>query len=203
MISYKIHLIRTGSTGAGLCKRYVGQSDIPLCESGRLALERLRAESAYPAAERVYSSPLHRCMDTAAILFPGCEPSPVEGLKDMNLGSFEGKTFDELRGEEAFSLWVADSFRNAPPGGEQTEAFSGRVTAAFEAVLLDMMARKVASAAVVTHGGVIMTIMAAIALPRRPIHQWAAGNGCGYTLLTGAQMWMRGKCAEVFSLIPN
>ncbi len=203
MITYKIHLIRTGSTSANPWKRYVGQSDIPLCDKGREALEQLRQEFTYPPVQAVYASPLGRCIETADILYPDHQPIVVEGLKDMNLGTFEGKTFDELRGEEAFSRWLADSFKNTAPGGEKTEDFTARVVTALDGVVRQMMERKTQSAAIITHGGVVMSLMAAIALPRLPLHQWAANNGCGYTLLTSAQMWMRDRCAEVFSFIPD
>ena len=203
MISYKIHLLRTGSTSASPWKRYVGQSDIPLCGDGRKALLRLWEEFSYPPVERVYVSPLARCVQTAQILYPDRHPEKVDGLKDMNLGSFEGKGFDELRGEEAFVRWLADSFKNTPPQGEQVGDFTKRVVGAFDGVVREMMRERITTAAVVTHGGVVMALMAAIALPRLPIHQWAANNGCGYTLLTSTQMWMRDQCAEVFSFLPD
>jgi len=203
MITYKIHLIRTGSTSANPWKRYVGQSDIPLCEKGRETLKQLREEFTYPSVDVVYSSPLCRCLQTAEILYPGYQPIIIEDLKDMNLGAFEGKTFEELRSEEAFSRWLADSFKNTPPGGEKTEDFTNRVVKAFNGVLRHMMEQKTQSAAIITHGGVIMSLMAAVALPQLPLHQWAANNGCGYTLMTSAQMWMRDRCAEVFSFIPD
>ncbi|MDR2909042.1 MAG: histidine phosphatase family protein [Oscillospiraceae bacterium] len=203
MISYKIHLLRTGSTNANPWKRYVGQSDIPLCDKGRESLRQLRGEFTYPPVSAVYVSPLSRCSQTAEILYPGYSPIVVEDIKDMNLGAFEGKTFDELRGDEAFARWLADSFRNTPPGGEEAEAFTARAVKAFDGIVRDMMEKHTESAAVVTHGGVVMALMAAIAIPRLPLHQWAANNGCGYTLLTNTQLWMRDRCAEVFSFLPD
>jgi len=203
MLSYKIHLIRTGSTSKSPWKRYIGQSDVKLCDNGRAALEGLREEFTYPPADALYTSPLSRCVETAGILYPDLKPSPVEDLKDMNLGSFEGKTFDELRGEQSFALWLADSFKHTPPGGEETDAFTQRALQAFDGIVREMMEKKTQSAAVITHGGVIMALMAAVAIPRLPIHQWAANNGCGYTLMTSAQMWMRDRCAEVFTFLPD
>ena len=203
MISYKIHLIRTGATGEGPRKCYVGQADIPLSESGRHALEQLREEFSYPPAEALYTSPLSRCRETAGILYPGSHPVVVDDLKDMNLGAFEGKTFDELREEETFVRWLDDSFKNTPPGGEGTDAFTLRTLTALNSILRQMMEKKITSAAVITHGGVIMALMAATAIPRLPFHKWAAGNGCGYTLMTNTQMWMRDRCAEVFSFLPD
>jgi len=203
MISYKIHLLRTGSTVNDPEKLYVGQSDVPLSGRGRKTLKQMAKELPYPLVEHVYTSPLVRCVQTAEILYPNYQPQLVEGLEDMNLGRFEGKSFDELRDDAYFTCWLEDSFNNTPPGGEKVLDFTQRTTAAFDGVVRQMMRDKVSDAAVVTHGGVIMALMAAIALPRLPIHQWASDNGSGYTLLTNTQMWLRDSCAEAFYLFPN
>ena len=203
MKTYKIHLIRTGSTATGSRKRYVGQSDIPLCDNGREALQELREAFAYPPVEAVFSSPLSRCVETAGILYPGTQALPLEGLKDMDLGEFEGKTFDDLQGDEAFSAWLQNSFENPPPGGEDAAAFTRRTVIALGEMLRHMMNEGIGSAAAVTHGGVIMTLLAAVGLPRLPLHQWSVANGTGYTLLLSAQMWMRDGAAEVSGIVPG
>ncbi|MDL2234164.1 histidine phosphatase family protein [Ruminococcaceae bacterium OttesenSCG-928-L11] len=203
MITYKIHLIRTGKTSDGPWKRYVGQSDLPLCDKGREGLEELKKEFQYPKVEMVYTSPLSRCVETADILFPDLYTVKVDGLMDMNLGEFEGKTFDELRDNDAFSQWLKNSFQNTPPGGEETEAFTKRIIHALSTIFINMMEEKVTNVAVVTHGGVIMTLLAGIGLPKLPLHQWAVANGSGYTLLMTPQMWMRDHAAEVFGHLPE
>ncbi len=201
MLSYRIHLIRTGSTSESE-KRYVGRGDSPLCAAGRGELARLRGAGGCPEAWELYSSPLSRCVETASILYPELSVVKVDALTDMDLGAFTGKSFEELRGDADFERWVTDSLRNAPPGGESAEAFHARITGAFDTLVRGLMERRTMSAAVVTHGGVIMALLAAIAVPRLPPHRWAVANGCGYTLLTNAQMWMRDRCAEIVSLIP-
>ena len=203
MKSYKIHLIRTGSTSADPWKRYVGQSDLPLCDRGRDDLEALRVQYIYPSVELVFSSPLTRCRQTAGILYPNREVIPVEGLMDMNLGDFEGRTFEELRGNADFSAWLANSFESPPPGGEDTVSFTGRIVEALDRMLRGMMAQDATSAAAVTHGGVIMTLLAAVGLPRVPLHQWAVANGTGYTLRVNTGMWMRDRTVEVAGFLPD
>ena len=203
MISYRIHLLRTGRTSATPGKRYVGQSDLPLCDKGAEELEQLRREFSYPKVEMVYTSPLQRCVQTADILYPDVYTEQVEGLMDMNLGRFEGKTFDELRDDEAFTAWLKNSFENTPPGGEETGAFQQRVACALRDIFEQMMHRKMTNIAVITHGGVIMTLLAAMGMPKMPLHQWAVGNGCGYTLLLTPQMWMRDGMVEVFAHLPQ
>lgn len=202
LITYKIHLIRTGSTSEGLWKRYVGQSDIPLSEKGIEGIKQLSTEFQYPRVGLVYSSPLSRCTQTADILYPDTQLIKMDGLMDMNLGEFEGKTFEELRDNDHFAKWIKNSFEHTPPGGEDTVDFTERIIHAISDIFVDMMEKRVTNVAVITHGGVIMTLLASIALPKLPLPQWAVGNGCGYTLLMTPQMWMRDRAAEVFAHVP-
>lgn len=203
MITYKMHLIRTGKTSSQPGKRYVGQADIPLCDKGAEALREMTKDFTYPTAEIVFSSPLSRCVATAGILYPDTQLEVVESLKDMNLGRFEGKSFEELREDEDFSRWIKNSFENTPPGGEEISAFTARIVDAVRGIFIRMMEERITDVAIVTHGGVIMTLLAAIGLPKMPLHQWAVENGCGYTLLFTPQMWMRDNAAEVFCHQPE
>ena len=64
------------------------------------------------------------------------------------------------------------------------------------------MEMRIPSVAVITHGGLIMNLLAAMGLPERKMVQWTALNGRGYTLLLTTQMWMRDQKFEVYSQIP-
>lgn len=203
MITYKMHLIRTGKTSSKPGKRYVGQLDLPLCDEGAEALAGMSRDFIYPPAEIVFTSPLLRCVQTAGILYPDTQTVKIDGLMDMNLGEFEGGSFEELCVDETFSLWIKNSLENTPPGGEAIPDFTARIIDAIGEIFNKMMEEKITNAAVVTHGGVIMTLLAAIGLPKIPLHQWAAENGTGYTLLFTPQMWMRDGSAEVFCRQPG
>lgn len=202
MITYKIHLLRTGRTSTETLKRYVGQSDPALCAEGIDELERMREEMEYPRVQMVFTSPLRRCVQTADLLYPNTYTEELDSLMDMNLGAFEGKTFEELRDDRDFQAWLGNSAEHAPPGGEETMDFTRRIVGAVGTVFDRMMAEKLTSVAVVTHGGVIMSLLAGIGLPKASLQQWAVQGGMGYTLLFTPQMWMRDGCAEVFAQLP-
>lgn len=202
MISYKIHLIRGLRGQAGDPPVYLGQGDPPPLASSLEALREKRTQRAYPYAERVYTSPLARCWAAASLLYPDRPAEVAEGLAEICLGEFEGKTFDQLKGEPGFIRWLDNSLAHPPPGGEKADAFTQRVLAAFDGIVTEMMRGQVTDGAVVTHGGVIMALMANIAFPRLPIHNWAAPHGDGFTLMTTTQMWTRDRCAEAYRLFP-
>jgi len=101
-----------------------------------------------------------------------------------------------------FVAWLQNSQANPPPGGERIEDFTARVSSAFDGIVREMMRERVQSAAVIVGGGVLTLLMAAVALPRLQLHEWATAPGHGYTLLTSAQLWMQGGCAEAFATVP-
>lgn len=57
-----------------------------------------------------------------------------------------------------------------------------RVCAGFEMLVKNMMMTGDESAVLVTHGGVIMTILAAYGLPRAKMTDWMCENGHGYSM---------------------
>jgi len=203
MISYKIHLIRGLSAQANDPPVYLGQSDPPPLASSLQALKEKREGVGYPPVKRVYTSPLSRCWAAASLLYPDREARIVDGLAEIGLGAFEGKTFDALKGEAGFIRWLDNSLEHAPPGGEKADDFTQRVLGAFDGIVMEMMREQVTDGAVITHGGVIMALMAGVAFPRLPIHNWATPHGDGFTLMTTTQMWTRDRCAEAYKLFPT
>lgn len=202
MITYKLHLIRHGETEGNRKKICVGaRTDLPLAPEGAEDLRERMEARPYPAVPRVYTSPMLRCRETAEILFPEAEAEPVEGLRECDLGAFEGRPFAELNREEAFLLWLEG--KAPPPGGETFEELGRRVTEAFEYILSDMMRRRIIEAAAVTHGAIVMGLLSMYGYPKAEIREWAVENGCGYTVRTSAAMWMRDRCFEVVSAVPS
>ena len=79
-----------------------GDSQLPLCPQGREAL----AGAWAPEADRVYVSPMARCRETAALLYPGVAQEVVPGFRETDFGSFEGHTYEELKGDPAYRAWL-------------------------------------------------------------------------------------------------
>ena len=203
MITYKLHLIRTGSTFEGDWQRYVARNNLPLCDKGIEALNKLRTVCEYPHVDIMFTGPLDRCVQTGELLYPETYSVVHDGLNDLDLGDFTGCSPNELRGNPYYERWMQNSLENAPPNGEKAEDFTRRVLLAVNDIFTQMMNERMTNAAVITHAGVIMTILTAIGLPKRPLHEWTVQNGCGYTLLMTPQMWMRDRACEVFAHVPT
>lgn len=168
-------LIRHGLTQGNLEHRYIGcRTDEPLCEAGVEALKR----GYYPPVRRVLVSPMLRCLQTAAILYPRIQPERVPDFRECDFGRFEGKSYAELSGDPAYQAWIDSGGALPFPEGEDRAAFIARSVRAFESIP-DLWQ---GDTAVIAHGGTLMAIMQAYARPKRDYFDYQVKNGQGFRL---------------------
>ena len=204
MKNYHIHLLRHGLTAANAEGRYIGSTDLPLSEAGRQELTRLKQECEYPAVQRVYTSPLKRCTETAELLYPDLEVKKVDALREYDFGVFENRAILDLRNDPAFLNWLSQGMTAPPEGAESRETFTLRYERGFQHILREMMADGITRAAVITHAGIITGLLAAHGVPQREnAMEWAVESGCGYTVSTSSQLWSMGEIFEVFDKLPS
>lgn len=169
-------LIRHGKTEGNLRHAYIGsRTDEPLCAQGIAEI----IEGEYPPAERVFVSPMTRCIETARLIYPDVPQTIINDFRECDFGDFEGKTYDELNGLDSYQTWINSCGEMPFPGGESKAAFSDRCVAAFDA-LTCLFER--GSAAFIVHGGTIMAIMEKYAVPHHGYYDYQIGNGNGYIL---------------------
>lgn len=203
MLTYKIHFLRHGLTQANYDSRYIGLTDEPLCENGRRQLEEMRGGGGYPAVEKVYASPLKRAVQSAEILFPQMEVETMEDLRELDFGAFENRTAQELEQDAQFCQWRASPPSARTPGGESGEDLLFRATRAAQSIFMRMAEEKMRSVAVVTHGGLIMSLLSGMGLPRRQMMFWNCEPGEGFTVMFSTQMWMRDQKFEICGVVPE
>ena len=200
---YKLHLIRHGLTAGNLQGLYIGSgSDLPLCDEGRAQLKTLKKDFDYPVVPLVFTSPMKRATETAEILFPGVRQIELDDLREMAFGKFEGRPVKELVHDEDFKKWITPGSGYLPEGAEPTEQFHARCADSLLKLFEYMIRMDVTEAACVTHGGVIMSMLSQRAVPTRHPEQWMADPGCGYTVQTDVQLWMRDKLVEAIDIVP-
>ena len=202
MKTYKIHLIRHGLSEGSEEGQYIGHTDVPLTEYGKKQLRDMMEEYEYPQVDAVMCGPLDRCLETARILYPDKSPLIYDDLIEYDFGEFEGLTADELKNEEEFAEWLAGGPDSAPPYGETNADFQKRVQRCFVNIVAGIIKAGLDNVAVITHGGVIMSIMQMFALPEAPMHEWLTPNGCGYTLNIIPSLWGNTSKAELWAEIP-
>mgnify|MGYP003590332187 CR=1 FL=1 len=103
MKNYVLHFIRHGRTEHQRQGVYMGRrTGSELSAEGIGELLALRREYDYPPVEVVFSSPLPHCLQTADFLYPESRLMVVDELAEMDFGSYEGKTLEQLKDDPEF-----------------------------------------------------------------------------------------------------
>jgi broad specificity phosphatase PhoE len=148
-------LLRHADTAWSLEGRIQGRADVPLSDAAR---ERLRGRSLPEACRgmRVVTSPLARCVETAALLgAPDAAREPR--IIEMDWGLWHGASLPRLRKAlgQAMSENEARGLDFTPPGGESPRLLISRLRS-----WLQDVAREGIPTLAVTHRGVIRAILA-------------------------------------------
>lgn len=184
-----IALFRHGVTEANKRHAYLGWTDSPLCSmDGAVNLN----------YDQYFSSDLPRCTETMRILFPNENPILVKELREMNFGKWEGKTYEELKGDQQYVNWLENPFDLSPPGGESYAEFSSRVQVGWNRVIADGCQR----VAVMTHGGVIRYLLSQYAPIQKEFWDWHIGHGNGYELEFDGTALRRGERCTLLREVP-
>jgi len=169
-------LIRHGATEGNLRHAYIGcKTDEPLCGEGIVQL----SSRVYPRVSAVYVSPMTRCVQTAALIYPDLTPIVVDDFRECDFGAFEGKNYSELNGRQDYQAWIDSGGEAAFPGGESRQQFASRCVSTFSKLNLLSQSK---DAAVIAHGGTLMAIMESYAVPRKNYFDYSVSNGAGYIL---------------------
>ena len=202
MKGYRLQLLRHGITQANLDGRYIGTTDLPLCSEGTAELYGKIEKYDYPYAQRVFCSPLKRCRQTAAILYPNAPVTEIEELREMDFGKFENKKAEELLNDPDYITFMKGGINNPPPEGESMQSVVERCYTALAKITAAMMNEGLTSCAVVTHGGIIMNMLSCFGMPKIDPSQLSCDFGEGFEILISASMWQRSNCFEILGRIP-
>lgn len=146
-----IGLIRHGETDWNAQRRIQGRTDIPLNDRGRAQARAAAEQLLHQGWHRVYTSPLQRAADTAAIVarvlgLP--DPAVVDDVAERSFGEIEGLTYAERTARFA---------EGSPVPGLETRA--DVVARSQPALALLAAAHPGQRLLVVTHGGVIGSLI--------------------------------------------
>jgi len=162
----EIFLIRHGETDWNAAGRLQGREDVPLNGNGEAQAHRLAEALHGLGIERILTSYLSRARRTAEIVATRlaiADLGVVEGLHERDYGDVSG-----LTPEERLARFPPGT---APENQESAAAMKERVTAALHDIATRHSERRIA---VVSHGGVINTLLA---------HITAGQHGTGKNLL--------------------
>jgi len=201
--SYNLYLFRHGLTKANDNALYIGHTDYPLSTDGVSGLKNIQKLHHYPKVDAVFVSPLRRAVSSAEIMFPKNNKIVIDDFIEYNFGEFEELSANDLKDNEDFKAWLVGDLNARPPHGESNAEFIHRVCDAFEKVVDGCIKTGTQDFAIVSHSGVITTILAAYGLPEAPPAHWTMDAGYGYKLRITPSLWMQGKKIEVVDTSPQ
>ncbi len=195
-------LIRHGQTEWNLQGRIQGHLHGELGALGKRQAEALAARLATISFEALYSSDLHRAVQTAEAIARKCGHAIHTDvrLREKNYGDFEGLTMAEVRERypEDFARMVGTDDEYVIPGGESRRQKNTRAIACIEELAARHVGRRVL---VVTHGGVLSCLFqyvlgVALGSPRRfPLY-----NAGMNTIFRDTQGWQLGPWGDIAHL---
>ena len=176
----RILLARHGQSVSNAVRRFQGVQDVALSELGARQAAALGLAVRGRRVAAVYASPLERARRTAEIAAAGLglAVTPVEDLRELSLGEWEGRTVDEVQAlpGNPYEQWVRDPVGCLPPGAEPLPDVQARVVRAMaEIAAAHPNGHEVL---VVCHGGVISAYLAhCLGLPLSSIWRLTLSNG--------------------------
>lgn len=157
----RLVLVRHGEPAESFRGRVYGRMDVGLSAAGHAQAAAAAAFVARAPLAALYASPRLRALESAAPLaaLRGLEVQPLEALREIDFGDFEGLTYEEAQAlhPEAYAEWMAHPTRVRFPNGESFPQMRERVRACARAL---RQAHAGGCIALVSHGGVNRTLLA-------------------------------------------
>jgi probable phosphoglycerate mutase len=173
-------LWRHGQTIWNVERRFQGQTDIPLDETGEAQADYAARRLATLRPDAIVSSDLVRAQGTAAPLarLTGLAVTLDKDLRERFGGDWEG-----LSDEEIAERYPAERATWNPPNGESTVAVADRVRAALERISASLAAGQLA--VVVSHGAALRLGMERLlGLPEEAFGALGPLSNCSWSVLT-------------------
>lgn len=159
----RVYLIRHGETAWNAEMRFQGHTNIKLSTQGRNQARALGKRLQEINFGAIYASDLDRAYETATIVagYHNLKVKKEANFKEMNFGDWEGLTFNQIhaRYQESAARWWKKPFSTRTPRGESLGDLKERcMNALFDACVQ----YKNQNIMIVTHGGVVRTIISTI-----------------------------------------
>ena len=179
-------MIRHGETTANQKKLYCGQTDLPVSGQGIDLLADLKQQDIYPKnIDLFFTSGRLRTEQTLTHIYGCVHRQALPQLVEYNFGQFEMKSHEALNKRADYQAWITDdSGQVRCPGGESRQQFISRVLEGYHLLLEQSKGAK--AVLLVSHGGVIASIMDHLIPNTHHFYAWQPGSGRGYTLTYGA-----------------
>lgn len=170
-----LDFLRHGDCEDGMILR--GHTDSPLSEKG---WQQMHTATAQQRWQKIICSPLQRCQGFAEKIAAqqGVTATPMTSLKEISFGDWDGMTIDELEKKQPQGLqsFLQNPLSMTPPNAETLIDFHQRVNDALTQIVETARNQQ---CLIVTHGGVIRSVLAHIlSMPLQSLPTLAISHAC-------------------------
>lgn len=154
----RLYLTRHGQTESNLNKIMQGWHNSELTELGKKQAQKLHKRIKHIEFEDVYTSPIKRAIDTAKIVSGREDVNPLDNLKEIGLGKWEGKSQEQIQREDSQlfnNFWENPHFFNIEKG----ESFHDVKERAKQALDHIISKHDGVNILIVTHAAILNVIM--------------------------------------------
>lgn len=199
-----IFLVRHGELDIPPAKYFIGQVDFPLSEKGMKQGLQLQQHLSCIPLNGIFCSDLQRSLHTAQLIAQKhrAEISLVPELREINLGEWEGKLFEEIRRTypNEFKARGEDIVHYRPPGGESFYDLHQRVIASFN----EIVASTKGNILIVGHAGVNRMILCHLmGMPLENLFIISQDYGCLNVILQGNFGFRIRLLNKTFTIVPK
>jgi broad specificity phosphatase PhoE len=193
-VTEQLILVRHGETVHNVAGIAQGWNDSALSPRGEEQVARLAERIKLLGVDTIYSSSLGRAMSTASVIARACglDVTPLDELREMSYGSWEGRSFLDVRRDEAalYEQWIADADCRCP-GGESHNDVRRRFAAAIEKI-------QAKRPVVVTHGTAIrIGVTVLLELPVMSSRHFAQDNAALNLFVRRGGHWVLKRWNEI------
>ncbi len=162
-VTTRVFLIRHGATELSAEDRFAGAVDVLLSDAGRDQARRLGQRLARQPLTVACASPMQRTLETARLVVApqGIEVTPVDGIREIAHGRWEGKRRLEVEREfpEEYARYEEDPFSFAPVDGESGLQVTARALPALLQIVADHSDERIV---VVSHKATIRLLLSSL-----------------------------------------
>lgn len=171
-------LIRHGRTAWNASGRIQGQEDVSLNPLGvDQVLDLLTDFRTRKAFDEIYSSPLHRAIETASIIVPIDKSILTDyRLKERHFGFWQGMLEPEVK-EKYSDIWNTNWRLYGPPNGESQSQLVIRAASFLDEILPKHEGQRIA---IVSHECLLAAMLGYILKMPLEMHQSLRWDNCGY-----------------------
>ena len=163
---------------------FCGRGNYPLCQEGIDDIISIVEKHPYDKVDRVYSSPLLRCVETAHYAYPKQALEIVEDLQEIDFGDYEFKQASTAKELDNYDEYMRFEPTFAFPNGETLGDLASRGVKSIKEIIKKSFDNDDKSIGIVTHSMLFLSAIKELGTKLPELSNLFLPNGMGISFET-------------------